>query len=284
MEKKFSQIITYDVSEAVLVELESKKELKINGVEDKQGYLAVETARKEAKALKISVENRRKEIKADALEFGRMVDTEAKKYSERLIDVEKTLEAEQTRIDNEKARIKFLKEQTAKLPERKLRLAEFGVEIADDVLLGATDLIFQEKIQSLIAERQTKIQAQQEAERQKLADEANRIKKEQEEAQSKIQAQQDKIDNDKKEIEQQKKEAEIKEQARLAGIEEQKRKEAFEKLEKEKAEKEQQKADEKNKKLQEWLTANSFNKEMDILKNNGTEYILFKEVARFNSI
>jgi len=58
------------------------------------------------------------EFKAKALEYGRSVDSEAKRITVEIEAIEDHLMAEQKKVDDEIARIKFEKEQRAVLPER----------------------------------------------------------------------------------------------------------------------------------------------------------------------
>lgn len=157
------QIVVYDISEQVIFDLQTKaKTLEIKSIDDKEGYNLVDVTRKEAKKLKIEVENRRKELKADALAFGRLVDSEAARYSKPLEEAEAILSEKQKKIDEEKERIKLANEQEAKLPIRKLLLSEFTIKQNDEEIKVLSDLDFQALIQKLVAERQAKIQAEQE--------------------------------------------------------------------------------------------------------------------------
>jgi hypothetical protein len=162
-------------------------------VDDKENYNLVDITRKEAKRLRIDVESRRKELKADALAFGALVDKEAKKYSIPLEDIEDLLAEKQKKIDDEKVRIKLEKEQEAKLPNRKLLLAEFENVPADQEIKVLSDLEFQGLIQKLVGERQAKIQAEQDAERQRLDQERRAQEAQLEAERARIQAEQDKL-------------------------------------------------------------------------------------------
>lgn len=203
MNNNFTQLIQYDVSELVMTSLEMKAStLHINGVNDKDNYELVDKTRKEAKKLKIEVENRRKELKADALTFGRLVDDEAAKYFDRLLKIEKQLEVEQKRIDDEKEKIKLEKEQEAKLPNRKILLSEFieGVP-SDEEIKVLSDLDFQALIQKLVAGRQAKIQEEQRIERENIEREKRKIIEEQMEQRRKINEEQERLSAEKNKLE-----------------------------------------------------------------------------------
>ena len=103
--------------------------LVIADVDDKEGFERVHDARMEVKRKRIAVEKKRKELKADALEYGRLVDGEAKRITAMLEPIETHLLSEETRINDEKDRIKREAEERrqAELKERVKALAEFGL-------------------------------------------------------------------------------------------------------------------------------------------------------------
>lgn len=99
--------IEYPVAMSVIADLQQKYAgLTIEGINDKAGFTAVDEARREVKRLKVQVENRRKELKADALEYGRKVDSAAKRLSEPLEALEKSLDSKQKAITDEVERLK----------------------------------------------------------------------------------------------------------------------------------------------------------------------------------
>jgi len=118
------------------------------------------------------------------------VDAEAKRITQAILEVEDHLMAEQMKIDDEKARIKFETEQREKLPDRKSKLAEIGAEIGDAELLTLDDAAFAEVLNTLMAAK---------LEKQRL---------EQEERDRQQKAEQERIEAEKKAIEQQKLDAE----------------------------------------------------------------------------
>lgn len=97
------------------------RELEISDVNDSKGYKAVDEARKELKKTRVAIENRRKALKADALEYGRMVDGAAKQLSGPITQVESELDGKLKAIDDEKIRIK-----QQRLQDRIDRLAVIG--------------------------------------------------------------------------------------------------------------------------------------------------------------
>src|SRR5580692_6463405 len=110
------ELAKYSVTDEALAQY--RKEflpLTIKGLDDVEGYEKVRDARLFIKAERVNVEKKRVELKASALEYGRAVDAEAKRITVAIEEVENHLMAEQKKIDDEKERIKFEKEQRAVL-------------------------------------------------------------------------------------------------------------------------------------------------------------------------
>ena len=85
--------IVYPTSDEAIAALKSEYlPLSVRGEDDKAGFDACDKARKHVKSLRCEVENRRKELKADALEYGRRVDSEAKRLTDQLTPIEDHLE------------------------------------------------------------------------------------------------------------------------------------------------------------------------------------------------
>lgn len=105
--KAFSiEPITYPVIEAKIAELAAEyMPLTIAGVNDHKGEKAVHSARMVVKNLRVSVEKRRKELKAASLEYGKQVDSAAKALTELLEPIEGHLEGEEARVKEERDRI-----------------------------------------------------------------------------------------------------------------------------------------------------------------------------------
>lgn len=75
-----------------------------------QGYKAVQSAIGDLRDARVSIEKRRKELKADSLEYGRKVDAVAKFLTEKIEAIELPLKALKAAVDEEKARAKAEKE------------------------------------------------------------------------------------------------------------------------------------------------------------------------------
>lgn len=81
-----TQIIEYNVTQAAIAELAKEKETLLAAPE--LNYKAIDDARKRNGKIRIAIEKRRKEYKADALEYGRSVDSKAKEASEPVAAIE----------------------------------------------------------------------------------------------------------------------------------------------------------------------------------------------------
>ena len=115
-------IVEYNVSNAAIAELKSK----YGGLtaDTPQGYEDVKTALKEVSGYRIAVENKRKELKADALEYGRKVDAEAKRIQALIAEVEEPLKLEKKKVDDEKDRIAREKVEAERRELERLRAEE----------------------------------------------------------------------------------------------------------------------------------------------------------------
>lgn len=88
--------------------------LKIVDKDDKEGYELVHTARMDVRDMRLKIEAKRKEMKADSLEYGKLVDGEAKRLTALLEPIETHLEAEENRIKEERDREKREREEAKK--------------------------------------------------------------------------------------------------------------------------------------------------------------------------
>jgi hypothetical protein len=107
-------MIVYDLTAAKIAEMAALyMPLTIAGLDDKEGFQTVRSARLVVKGKRVAVEKRRQELKADALSFGRKVDARAKELTELLLPIEGHLEAEEGRITAERERLKREAEEAA---------------------------------------------------------------------------------------------------------------------------------------------------------------------------
>ncbi len=252
--------IVFNISEAKIAEIRRDAEgLTINGVEDKKGYQVVRTARLNIRGLRAGLESSRKEQKADAIEYGRRLDAEAKTLTALLEEIEAPLLKMEEEIDKEieagKARAQ--KERDAKNQARYDALSAVGVvvdfnEAARIVLLS--DEEFEARLARETDDYQLKqLQEEQEAaeldqfrrekeEREAAEAAALRVKREEEEAalaeqrrqQEARQAELDARERELNEKEQKRLREEALEKARKEG-EEKAAREAQEKLERDRA-------------------------------------------------
>jgi hypothetical protein len=103
----FEQIVTTELTkfDAVTPKIEELSAqflpLRIANIEDKEGYEEVKKALKVMIGTRTAVEDKRKELKADSLAFGRAVDSRAKEITAMLFPIEYHLSSEKEKIDNE---------------------------------------------------------------------------------------------------------------------------------------------------------------------------------------
>ena len=102
-----NEVINYNITNARIAELKIK-------YQDTIEYSAVSRGISEIRSLRTSVEKKRKELKADALEWGRKVDIEAKRITGMLLEIENPLKALKSKVDEEKARVKAEKDRLEK--------------------------------------------------------------------------------------------------------------------------------------------------------------------------
>ena len=151
--------------------------LVIAGVDDTEGFKRVHQARMIVKNHRVQVDKVRKELKADALEYGRRVDDEAKRITLLLEPIEKHLTkeeneytAEKERIRNE-ARLKAEAEERAKTEAEAARLKAIQ-DVENARLKAEADRLAEERRQLDEERRQI------ETEKKRLADiEAARLRK-----------------------------------------------------------------------------------------------------------
>jgi hypothetical protein len=124
-----NELKKFNVSDAAISELSTQyMPLVVKGIDDKDGLKVVNAARKVVKGYRIDVDKRRKELNADALEYQRRINGEAKRITALLEPIENHLANEEKKIDDEIERIKLEKEQAEaeKLKERISTLTRLG--------------------------------------------------------------------------------------------------------------------------------------------------------------
>lgn len=122
-------LITYDASDALIAEIAQRcMPLKVAGIADKEGFERVHDARMEVKTTRVGIEKKRKELKADTLEYGRKVDAEAARLTKLLEPIEAHLEREEEAVLAERARLAAERAaaERARIQARLDELATFG--------------------------------------------------------------------------------------------------------------------------------------------------------------
>lgn len=257
-------VVRFDITDAALAKMAAEYlPLKINGLADKGGFAAVHDARMVVRGKRIDVENTRKELKADALAWGKKVDAEAKRITSKLQPIEEHLKAEEEKIKAEKARVKaeMERKEEERIQARLDKLQEYNAHVSLIVVRTLRDgefenLLAQKKKeweieQASLAQIAKEKAEQEEAERKEREAEAARLKEQK--------AVQDRIDK-----EQKKQEAALKAEAdkieadRLALAEEKRledaKKEAAEQArqdEKDRAEREKKETEERDRRAKE---------------------------------
>ena len=139
-------IVEYDITNAAIAQMESiYMGLTITDLEDKDEFKAVHDARMVVKGHRVSVEKKRKELKKDALEWGRKVDGEAKRITELLEPIETHLQAEENKVVLEQRRIEAeeAEEEAKKRDKRFDDLLAVGVSMPIMEIAVMTDDEFQ---------------------------------------------------------------------------------------------------------------------------------------------
>ena len=130
----FDQLIDRELSkyDEVVPKIEEIKAelmpLKIESIDDKEGYEKVSKAIKFVVSKRTAVEQKRKELKADSLAYGRAVDARAKEITDMLSPVEEHLKAEKQKIDDLQAEIERQKQEAIqqKIRQRAQMLLSLG--------------------------------------------------------------------------------------------------------------------------------------------------------------
>ena len=110
-----AQLARFSPSDAAIAALSDEYlPLRIDGVKDATGYALVHQARMDIRGKRVAVEKLRKELKVDALRYGRSVDSEAKRLTALLEPIETHLRREEQAVNEEKERIKTAKRMEAR--------------------------------------------------------------------------------------------------------------------------------------------------------------------------
>lgn len=245
---------------AALKELAIKyKGLEIKGVHDEKGYNEVKVARKELGDMRITITKFGKSKREEALAFQREVLRQEREHLEIITPLEDELKAKIEAVDEEKKRA----ERIILLPSRKAKLGEIGVDMTDDEILSLDEKKFSEMYTA------KKMEHLEEQDRKHREEEAEKRR----------------VD----ELKQAKKKAKLDERDRIRRVEERRKEREAEQEAENKRLKEKKIADEKarqkkleaDKKFQEFLINNRYDKNTDILQQDESEVRIYRIVNTF---
>jgi len=97
-EQQQNMIVEYNVPDAAIAELREQFK-EVPTIEDNKGLTVAKANISVVRTLRTSVEKKRKELKRDALDFGKKVDTEAKRITALLLEVEEPMKEEKERYE-----------------------------------------------------------------------------------------------------------------------------------------------------------------------------------------
>lgn len=200
--------VTYDISAERLAELEAEcKEL--DPAKSTKAYDESRIVLRKLVTTRTTMDKRRKELKADSLAWGRLVDSEYKKWETLLLAIEEPVAAKIKAVDEAKENARRAKEEA----ERKALEAELEAKRAAEAAAIKAEQDRIAEANRIEAERLAKIAAEQAA-KQREIDEANaKIKAEQEAAQKKIDDAKAEVEAAKRKQEQEERERQIRIQA-----------------------------------------------------------------------
>lgn len=169
-------VIKFVPTDTAIAELRDRyMALKVNGIDDKEGLKAVHDARMIVKGKRVEVEKMRKQLKADALEYGRKVDAEAKRITALLQPIEDHLQHEEDIVKREQERIaaEEAARKAAITKDRLEKLAAVGAHAFPTEAQMWTDEDFEDELKKATDVFNAKTAAE-EAERKARAEEAER--------------------------------------------------------------------------------------------------------------
>jgi DNA repair exonuclease SbcCD ATPase subunit len=135
----------YGITDGKIAEIAAKYR-DLTEIKDSASLAMAVAGRREARDLRVAVEKRRKELKADALDFGRKVDGEAKRITDQLRGIEDPLDglikADEARREEERqAKLRAIAEAEAKERARIDGIrAAIEARFGDSVLLALTGM------------------------------------------------------------------------------------------------------------------------------------------------
>ena len=164
-------IIAYSATEAALIDLAAKYKNVIYDVTTIDGMTAAKAARNEIRAHRITLEKAREKEKAESLAYGRFVDSEAKRISERIAELEMPIAA---MINAEENKAKIAEEAAKQAMIDKAAAEEKAKRDAEEARFAAE--------RAAIAKRQAEIEAAERESRRKIEEEERTARLAREEA------------------------------------------------------------------------------------------------------
>lgn len=139
-------------------------DLKIRDIDDISGFKAVHSARMVVKGKRVEVEKRRKELKEEALSYGRMVDGEAKRIFGLLEPIEKYLEDEEKAyiLLKEKKRLEAEEAEQRRIQSRFDALLSLGMVLPWSEIQAMTPEVFGAKLEE--AKKAVEVEKERQAE------------------------------------------------------------------------------------------------------------------------
>ena len=130
-------LVKYDITDAAIAKMQDLyMGLTITDIKNDEEFIAVHDARMVIKNHRVSVEKKRKELKSEALAWGKKVDGEANRIKGLLEPIESHLAAEEKKVTDEKERIRA-EEEAAEKEKIQSRVDEF---FKVDVILPFMDV------------------------------------------------------------------------------------------------------------------------------------------------
>lgn len=150
-----TDIAKFDIPDAILAQLKLDTEnMTIKDVNDSVGYALVNDWRKKVSKLRTKVENVRKELKADSLEYGRRIDAEAKRLTELILAIEMPLKKKEDWFTSENERIKREAEEAERKRKWEAEQAErLAAQKAEEERLAAERAKLEEERRKLEEEK-----------------------------------------------------------------------------------------------------------------------------------
>lgn len=168
--------------ESVMTRLEPYMELTVDSPEDTKGVKRVHAARMDVRAVRTGLEKSRKALKAEALEFGRKVDSEAKRIKALIEPIETHLIEQENIVKREEERKKKEKEEAEKklIKDRLNALAAVGSSLHPTAALAMPEGEFEMLLAKVTGEFNA-IQEAKEAERKQIEEAKAEIEKQRQE-------------------------------------------------------------------------------------------------------